>query len=372
MDGKRDGRIDLFRGLALLFIFWDHIPDNVIGLLTPRNFGFSDAAEIFVFLAGYGAALAYGRGLGRDGWAASCMRILRRAWKLYVAHIFILVVLAGIVFVANQHVESRDFVEELHLTYLVKNTEPALIDALTLRFKPGLMDPLPLYIVLLLAFAVCLPAVVRRPGLALAGSAILYGLTRHFDWQMPSAPREGWFFNPLAWQLLFILGAVCATGLGRALSPRLRRACLAPAAGFLAVAALLALSWRWPEVHDAVMPPWLADLIYPIDKTNLGLLRLLHFLALACCVSVLVPAGAWLGRPVPSALRLLGRHSLEVFCLGVVLAPLADAGNALLGNHVLAQVATSAAGAALMVAFATGLELSRPAVARPAAQAVGK
>ena len=58
---ERDPRVDFFRGLALWFIFLDHVPSNTIGHLTLRNFGFSDATEIFVFISGYSAAIAYGR-----------------------------------------------------------------------------------------------------------------------------------------------------------------------------------------------------------------------------------------------------------------------------------------------------------------------
>ena len=57
----RDLRLDLFRGLALWLIFLDHIPANVVNWLTIRNYGFSDAAEIFVFISGYTAAFVYGR-----------------------------------------------------------------------------------------------------------------------------------------------------------------------------------------------------------------------------------------------------------------------------------------------------------------------
>lgn len=96
MQTGRDLRIDFFRGLALVFIFWDHIPHNPLGQVTPRNFGFSDAAEIFVFLAGYAAVLAYGKLLLRDGYAVACLRVLRRVWVLYVAHIFLLAVLMGV------------------------------------------------------------------------------------------------------------------------------------------------------------------------------------------------------------------------------------------------------------------------------------
>ncbi len=98
MTSERDHRIDFFRGLALIFIFWDHVPHNPLGQITPRNFGFSDAAEIFVFLAGYAAVLAYGKILKRDGYLFACLKILRRAWVLYVVHIFLLAMLMGIVF----------------------------------------------------------------------------------------------------------------------------------------------------------------------------------------------------------------------------------------------------------------------------------
>lgn len=369
-SGERDGRIDLYRGLALIFIFWDHVPGNVLGDLTPRNFGLSDAAEIFVFLAGYSATLAYGRVLARDGHVGACMRVLRRVWTLYVAHIFLMVLLMGVVFVANAHVETRDFVQEMHLGRFVVDTERALVDALTLRFKPSLMDPLPLYVLLLLALAFTLPLLVRRPAAVVAGSAALYVLTLAFDWHLPAHPGEGWFFNPLAWQFLFFLGAAAALHAGDARWTRQASRLLPAAMAFLALTGLLALSWRWPELHDRFMPQALAELLYPIDKTNLAPARLLHFLALALCVAVLLPAGAWLDAPPLRHLRRIGRHSLEVFCLGVILAPLADAANTLSGDGIGVQLATSLAGACAMGALALLLEWSR-SLSRTRPQAPG-
>jgi hypothetical protein len=51
----RDLRLDLFRGLANWAIFLDHIPNNTVAWLTTRNYGFSDAADIFVFISGFPA-----------------------------------------------------------------------------------------------------------------------------------------------------------------------------------------------------------------------------------------------------------------------------------------------------------------------------
>ena len=177
MLNGRDPRIDFFRGLALIFIFWDHVPHNPLGQITLRNFGFSDAAEVFVFLAGYAAVLAYGKVLAREGFLIACVKILRRAWVLYVVHIFLLAMLMGIVFFANSHVETRDLVEEMGLTHFVTHPQQALTDELLLRFKPNLMDPLPLYIVLL-ALSPFVLTVGLNEELNLFGSAHDEGLPR--------------------------------------------------------------------------------------------------------------------------------------------------------------------------------------------------
>src|SRR5574338_408836 len=81
----RDLRLDFFRGLALWFIFLDHIPQNIVGWLTVRNYGFSDATEIFVFISGYTAVIAYSRMMTREGWPRTAARVYRRVWQLYVA-----------------------------------------------------------------------------------------------------------------------------------------------------------------------------------------------------------------------------------------------------------------------------------------------
>ena len=57
----RDLRIDACRGIVLWCIFLDHVPNNIGSWLTLRNYGFSDAAEVFMFLSGMTCALAYGK-----------------------------------------------------------------------------------------------------------------------------------------------------------------------------------------------------------------------------------------------------------------------------------------------------------------------
>jgi len=363
MLNGRDPRIDFFRGLALIFIFWDHVPHNPLGQITLRNFGFSDAAEVFVFLAGYAAVLAYGKILQRDGYWIASLKILRRAWVLYVVHIFLLAMLMGIVFFANSHVETRDLVEEMGLTHFVTHPQQALTDELLLRFKPNLMDPLPLYIVLLAGLPVVLPLLLRHTWLVVAASATVYLLAPWMGWNLRAIADGVWYFNPVTWQFLFILGGAAALRASQARPPEQRALKRQPlflaAAVYTVVACVLTLSWRWPEVHDALMPSWLSDLIYPISKTDLSPLRLLHFLALAYVTARLLPGRGWTQNWLAEQSCRMGRYSLEVFCLGVLLAPLADMLNALAEDAWPMQIFSALLGLALMVGLAAWLEFNK-------------
>jgi hypothetical protein len=125
------------------------------------------------------------------------------------------------------------------------------------------------------------------------------------------------------------------------------------------VAGVLTLSWRWPEVHDALMPSWLSDLIYPISKTDLSPLRLLHFLALAYVTAKLLPGRGWTQNWLAEQSCRMGRYSLEVFCLGVLLAPLADMLNAQFEDAWPMQIFSALLGLALMAGLAAWLEFNK-------------
>ncbi len=365
MTDGRDHRIDFFRGLALISIFWDHVPDNPLAQLTVRNFGFSDAAEIFVFLAGYAAILAYGRIARRDGLLVANVRILRRTWVLYVVHIFLLTLLMGIVFVANNHVETRDMIQQMGLEYFVGNPQQALADELLLRFKPNLTDPLPLYIVLLLALPLILPLMLRRLEVAVALSVALYMMVPLCGWNLRAYEGGGvWYFNPVAWQLLFVLGGACALRSQAAPAsvqrPPGQQPLFIAAALYVVIAGILTFSEKWPEVHAMLVSALYLEPLYPISKTDLAPVRLLHFLALVYVVARLLPAGQlWLDNWPARQAQRMGRYSLEIFCLGVLLAPLADMGNALAGDTWWMRFTTAILGLSLMVLMANGLELNK-------------
>ncbi len=363
MLNGRDPRIDFFRGLALIFIFWDHVPHNPLGQITLRNLGFSDAAEVFVFLAGYASVLAYGKVLQREGYWMAALKILRRTWVLYVVHIFLLAMLMGIVFFANSHVETRDLVAEMGLTHFVTHPQQALTDELLLRFKPNLMDPLPLYIVLLAGLSLVLPWMVRRTWTVVAVSTTVYLLAPWMGWNLRAIADGVWYFNPVTWQLLFVLGGAAAIHASQPQPVQTRTLARQPlfvaAAIYVLVAGVITLGWRWPEIHDAWMPSAISDLLYPISKTDLSPVRLVHFLALAYVTAKLLPGRGWTENRLAQETCRMGRFSLEVFCLGVLLAPLADMVNALAGDAVAMQIGTALAGVALMAAFAAWLEFNK-------------
>jgi len=208
----RDLRLDLFRGLALWLIFLDHIPSNAVSWITIRNYGFSDATEIFVFISGYTAAFVYGRAMRENGFIVASARVLKRAWQVYVAHVFLFAIyLAEISYVASSF-DNPLYTEEMGVLDFLKNPDVTILQALLLKFKPVNMDVLPLYIVLLLFFPPMLWLLLRAPNLALVGSAVLYALAHALDWNLAAYPNGEWMFNPFAWQLLFTFGAWCALG----------------------------------------------------------------------------------------------------------------------------------------------------------------
>ncbi|MFN3656706.1 MAG: OpgC family protein [Pseudolabrys sp.] len=352
----RDLRLDLFRGLALWLIFLDHIPSNAVSWITIRNYGFSDATEIFVFISGYTAAFVYGRAMRDHGFVVASARVLKRAWQIYVAHVFLFAIyLAEIAYIA-QSFDNPLYTEEMGVRDFLKEPDVTILQALLLKFKPVNMDVLPLYIVLLLGFAPMLWLLLRSPSVALLASAGLYAVTWAFGWNFPAYPSGTWVFNPFAWQLLFTFGGWCALGGAQ----RLARAVNSPVTLAFAVAYLLfafgiAMTWYFPR-FGAYVPRLVGEVIYPIDKANLDVLRIVHFLALAVVIVWLVPRG-WNGlrsRVFWPAI-VCGQHSLEIFCLGVFLSFAGHFVFMEFSNRMVVQIMVSVAGIALMVGAAAFL-----------------
>jgi hypothetical protein len=328
---ERDLRLDLFRGLALWLIFLDHVPNNILAWFTIRNYGFSDATEIFIFISGYTAAFVYGRAMVQRGFVVAGARILRRAWQIYVAHVFLFTIfLAEISYVANSF-ENPLYTEEMGIMDFLKQPDVTIFQALILRFKPVNMDVLPLYIVLMLSLPLILALMRWKPDVTLALSALLYAVTWHYDLYLSAYPNGYWSFNPLAWQLLFVFGAWCALGGARRMSAIISsKVTLWICVVYLLAAFYVTLTWNVPAMNHW-LPRRLELWMYPIDKTDLDVLRFAHFLALAAITVRFLPRD-WSGLKSRwlKPLILCGQHSLEIFCLGVFLA--------FAGHFILAEV----------------------------------
>lgn len=370
---RRDSRIDVLRGLALVMIFINHVPETVFELVTTRNFGFSDAAEGFVFLSGLSAVLAYAGGLAARPLWPGVRRVWKRAWTLYLVHLMVSLCALGIVAATLRYGGTGALLAKDNFQHVVSDPVGVLIGLPLLGHQFGYVNILPLYAVLLLAAPPMILAAARWPRAALAGSVLLWlaaGLA-HFD--LPNLPTQGgWFFNPFAWQLLFMLGILTALSMkqGRRFVPVNRGLVLA--AGAYLVFSLVWLKWPALQERGNAALGWVAaqgvpNLFRDFDKTYVSVPRLLHFLSLAYVLSAL----PWLrgfcdSRPM-APLALLGRHALPVFALGTLLSFAVRAVKEVAGLESFALDSLLIGGGTLaMIGFAAVLELSRKAATAPA------
>jgi hypothetical protein len=358
-SGERDLRLDFFRGLSLFFIFVDHIQENVLAYFTLHAVAFCDAAEVFIFISGYTAALVYGKSLRRSGALYATAQIYRRVWQLYVAHIFIFVIFVAEVSYTLIAVQSPMYMEELGVGDFLNQPHLAIIRALLLDFQPPLLDILPLYIVLLGTFPVVLMGLEINAVAPVAISAVLYVFTLQRGWALHTYPDgQAWFFNPLAWQFLFVIGATfghaSARGRTSPLLPRWLTGLLAIVAGAIM---FICLTWLVHWIHDPFPPLFVRLWYFTLDKTNLAPLRLVSFLALAGATLHFVrPDSRFLRARLSRAVIMCVQNSLYVFCLGIVLSVLGhfllsdiDAGFAM-------QIAVNIVGLAMMVGTAALLQ----------------
>jgi hypothetical protein len=352
-QSNRDLRLDLFRGAALWAIFLDHIPDNVMQWTTIRNYGFSDAADLFVFISGYTTSFVYARVMLHRGFVVGATRLFKRVGQLYSAHIILFVTyVAAIGFIARRF-HTSGLIHEFNIAGLVTSPTLALWQGLLLKFKPLNMDVLPLYIILLALFPPILWLMLRKPNMTMLGSLLLYLAARQFGWNLSAYPAGGWYFNPFAWQLLFVFGSWCALGGTTELRDLGNSRVLPPlAVAYLCFALLMTMAGRFPN-FGYLFPVWLVDYFNPNDKTNLAPYRVLHFVALAY-LAVRLMSKDWSGLQwrVFSPVIKCGQQSLAVFCVGIFLSFVAHFILVLSSDTVLAHVSVSLVGILIMASVA--------------------
>lgn len=314
LTATRDPRIDVMRGMALLMIFVDHLPGNTLGWFTMHVFGFADAAEVFVLLAGFASMLAYGKVFLRSSIGVGVRRLALRCLRIYATHAGLLLAT-----LATVQVWSNLFrVAPVAAAPLLDAGLPGLLRGLALQALPGYLDILPLYVVLLACFPVLFWAMRRSVWLALGGSAAIW-LATQFDhrlnfpnWLDPG----GWYFDPFAWQFLFAIGAALALYMSRLGGdlprlPWLTALCWA----FLAFAMVQTFpwgEWRLPSLRLVTMAT--------SDKSHLDVFRILDILALMQVIFSARGSRAMARHWTARAFEACGRHSLDIFAIGCLLA----------------------------------------------------
>jgi hypothetical protein len=356
----RDLRLDLFRGVANWAIFLDHIPDNVVNWITTRNYGFSDAADLFVFISGYTASFVYARMMLERGFLVGATRLTKRVWQLYVAHVILFVIYIVSIGYVAQRFNDPEIISEFNVAGLVDNPVETLRQGLLLKFKPVNLDVLPLYIVLMGFFPPVLWVMLRRPGLTMLGSIALWLAARQFGWNLSAYPTGTWYFNPFCWQLLFVFGSWCALGgaqKSRAIidKPITLYLCIA----YLILSAIMTMAGKFPD-FGVLFPHWLYEIFNPNDKTNLAPYRFLHFVAIVILVIRFVPKN-WSGLEWRGfdPLVVCGQQSLAVFCVGVFLSFVGHFELMMSSGSFLAQVFVSVTGIALMTVVAYYISWSK-------------
>lgn len=360
-SAPRDLRLDFFRGLALICIFIDHIPENYLNYFTISSIGFSDAAEVFIFISGFTASLVYGRALALRGTLIATVQVLRRAWQLYVAHIFLFMIFLAEVSYTVRAFNNPMYNEEMGVGDFLEHPHLAVVQAMLLQFQPTFLDILPLYIVMLLIFPLVLICLRWRPFVVLVPSALLYAAVQLFGVTMPAYPTGAiWTFNPLAWQFLFILGAALGQAESHSHGPtRLVEIAAWPALAIAATAFVIRLSWTFHGFSESV-PDLFARQLWPTNKSNLSPVRLISFFALVMLAARWVsPQARFMRTPLARPLLLCGRHSLEIFCLSILLSALGHFLMSEINTGLTMQLLVNVVGIAIMCLTAGMLDWYR-------------
>lgn len=315
----RDYRIDFVRGIALIMIFINHIPDNALGFYTNRNYGFSDAAEVFVILAGFAAAAAYYPRFAGGYAISTSVRVFRRAGLLYTSHILSTVLAFGLVCGAALLLADPGQLQKLNVFPVIKDPVGGFVGLALLMHQLSYFNILPLYIALLALLPVGM-LLYRWDWRVLLGLSVAVYLVVGFNRiELPSFPSTGaWFFNPLSWQLLFVIGFLWGARI------RLGQTIPYRASLFWACVVYLVVSLIWVKWNLASLFPEsnAFGALWGFSKTFLSPFRLMHILALSYVVAM-SPLGRWMKLiPASNPVVQMGQHALPIFCVGSLLSVL--------------------------------------------------
>lgn len=317
----RDVRLDLFRGLAMLIILIAHIPDNPWNAWIPARFGFSSGAEMFVFCSGFASSLAFGSVFAKRGLAMGTARISYRIWQLYWAQIALFLVVVAITVNAAKIAPQGAYLEFLSLDWFLANPGDGLMALLTLRYIPNLFDMLPMYMAILASVPIAMALARVSPKLLMAASIGLWLFVQATGFNLSSRPNSDlvWYFNPLAWQLLFYTGF--SFGMGWLPAPPLRDRRLTAVSAAIVLVSIPLTFWAFVD-HNPLLDHIRSALIADTRPTSLHLVRYAHFMALAyLALSFVEPYRAQLNDdPRAKPIIRIGQQTLAVFLSSIAIA----------------------------------------------------
>ena len=355
----RDTRLDLLRGLLQLQIFASHASGSLIGgWLITAAWGLSDASEQFVFLSGFALGSVFTLKARKGGFRAACQDLAQRIGRLHRTHLMLVCGFAAFVITLDLCVPLPGEARAMGWGWMLDAPWFALPGAAALLYQPHFMGILPLFLVCMLGLPLAMYGFERRGALALAPALMLYAAVQLWGWHLPALGGSEVELNPLAWQLLFLLGAWFgrqALLRGRAIP--LRRP-------LILLAALIVLFGIWIRAidHGLIAGPGF-DLEAMMRKQDLAWPRLVHALAVSFLAIVLFRRRDLPLRGIPAqALAAAGRHSLRIFCCGLFLsygaATLYRLHPAL---RLWLELPLIGGGCALLLALAIGLDRRQPA-----------
>ena len=355
-----DYRIDFFRGLALIFIFINHIPDNVVSYFTSRTVTLFDSAEVFMFLAGYSAALGY-YSLAGQGLQALSRKAMARAQKILIYHIALVLLIMAAAYVLVSAGVNTGY--EVFLDKIQNEPLQALAGLPALAFQAPLLDILPMYIVVMLMapFLIWLRAQSELALLAVSG--MMWMFAARFFPAIPTVTYDiDWYFNPFCWQFLFSIGLIFGwrtrTNMPPAASGEARRVLDICSALFVIFSACVLAAIAFESFDDAAANR-LRILYFSLNKQTLDLWRVVGLLASAYLAARVIPQdAAWLRTRAAGFVCAAGSASLPVFSLTVVLSFAGKFFVLAVGQdyNTAADIAASGAGIAVILVAAQVLK----------------
>lgn len=350
-SSPRDWRIDFFRGLAIIFILWNHSAPNLLSWLTTRHYGLSDSAELFVFLSGYAMATMFlAKFLVRP--VMTLPYAVMRAFTLYIHHITAFIVIATLASAYRGWAGSSVMERDLFIRPFFIATETVMPKLATLAYLPPLLDILPLYILLTLMIGVLFFAFRDRWLNYVVFAIPVWAIAWFTGMNFSSYPDTRlWSLNPLSWQAVFLAG-FCMCLMRE--EPWLRRMMVSPFAIAASVAILLiglVAVAPWAQFGLSTWKiNWLPDYF---DKMYASPVRLIHFLATAHVVTLLIKKDNWFGETAfARSIILIGRKSLPLFVICTVFASASYAAFDYLGSSYLVQLVYEGGMALVLVGLA--------------------